>query len=238
MSAAYPTVSRVQAAPSSISIERIAGIAGLAFALLVGAMNVIVGALAPPAPDANASEIVAFVQDNSTVLKAAMAVVPIPVIALFLFLSGAFPRLSAPSREAAFWARLGAVGLVLVEVMFLARTTFELVLVAKAEDFAGDPALVETLWQLQSAALIFTGLALALTLLGLSRAGRLSGLIPAWQEAMGLLAALGFVVAAMAATASLEGAAIGILGLPAFVAWLVWLALTSLRLMRSGNEAA
>ena len=162
--------------------------------------------------------------------------VPIPVIALFLFLAGSFQRLSATSREAAFWARVGAVGLILVEVMFLARTTFELVLLTKAEALAGEPALVETLWQLQSAGLIFTGLALALALLGLSRAGRLSGLLPAWQESMGLLAALGFFIAAIAATASLEGSPIGIIGLPAFLTWLVWLALTSLRLIRSGGE--
>ena len=238
MSAAYPTVSRVQTATSSVSIERIAGIAGLTFALLVGAVNVVVGALSPPAPDAGASEIVSFFAENGTVLKAVMSVVPFAVIALYLFLAGSFPRLSAPSREAAFWARVGAVGLVLVEVMFLARTTFELVLISKAEDLAGEPALVETLWQLQSAAMIFTGLAIALALLGLSRAGRLSGLLPGWQEAMGLLAALGFFIVAMAAATSLEGSPIGILGLPAFLTWLVWLALTSIRLLRQSDATA
>ena len=85
MSAAYPTVSRVQSTTSSFSIERIAGFAGLSFALIVGAVNVVVGALSPPAADASASEIVSFFADNDTVLKAAIGVVPFPVIALFLF---------------------------------------------------------------------------------------------------------------------------------------------------------
>ncbi len=122
--------------------------------------------------------------------------------------------------------------------MFLARFLFELVLITNIESLAEEPALIETLWQLQSAAMIFNGLALALALLGLSRAARLSGLTPAWQEAMGLGAALAFFIAAVAAVASLEGSPIGFLGLPAFVAWLLWLALTSLRLLRSGDVAA
>jgi hypothetical protein len=84
----------------------------------------------------------------------------------------------------------------------------------------------------------FTGLALTLTLLGLSRAGRLSGLIPAWQETMGYLAALGSFVGVIAATASLEGGAIGIIGLPDFLTWLVWLTQTSVRLLREGGDAA
>jgi hypothetical protein len=238
VSIALPIVSARSVPASTFHPARIAGFAGLAFALLVAAVNIVVGALSPPAADAGATEIVAFFADNEGVLKAAMAVVPIPVVALFVFLGASYPRFSAASREAALWARVGAAGLILVEVVFLARATFELVLLANAEELASEPALVETLWQLQSAAMTFNGLALAVALLGLSRAGRLSGLLPAWQETMGLLAALGFVVAAMAATASLEGAAIGIIGLPAFLAWLVWLALTSLRLMRSGDETA
>ena len=53
-----------------------------------------------------------------------------------------------------------------------------------------------------------------------------------------LLAALGFFIAAMAATASLEGSPIGILSLVSFLTWLVWLALISLRLLRSDEAAA
>jgi hypothetical protein len=124
VSASFPTVSRVQPATPSISLERIAGFASLTFALLVAVVNVATGDLSPPAPDASTAEIVSFFADTETVL-------PIPVIALYLFLSGAFPRLGAASPKAGFWARVGAVGLVLIEVMFLARTTFELVLLAK-----------------------------------------------------------------------------------------------------------
>jgi hypothetical protein len=131
VSASFPTVSRVQPATPSISLERIAGFASLTFALLVAVVNVATGDLSPPAPDASTAEIVSFFADTETVLKAAMSIIPIPVIALYLFLSGAFPRLGAASPKAGFWARVGAVGLVLIEVMFLARTTFELVLLAK-----------------------------------------------------------------------------------------------------------
>lgn len=126
----------------------------------------------------------------------------------------------------------------MVEIMFIARFMCELVLMANVEKLAGEPALIETLWQLQGAAMIFNGLALAVALLGLSRAARLGGLIPGWQEALGLGAALAFFIAAVASVASLEGSQIGLLGFPAFVGWLVWLALTSIRLLRTADETA
>lgn len=221
----------------AVRIDRIAGVAGLVFALLVGLVNVAIGALAPPQVDASAPEIEAFVGGNTTMLSVSVGVVPIAVVSLYLFLAGAFPRLSAGSSEAAFWARVGAVGLVIVEVMFLTRLFFEVVLIANVERFAAEPALIEVLWQLQGAGMTFTGIGLALGLLGLSRAARLSGVIPVWQERLGLGAALLFVAAAMAIVPTLEGSPIGILGLPAFVAWLVWLALTSLRLLRSDDPS-
>jgi hypothetical protein len=232
----------MRSAPAAVSsgfrLERIAGFAGLAFVLVVGAVNAIVGAMSPPGSDASANEITRFFTDHRTVLTATVGMVPVGVVALFLFLASSFPRFSTSSSEAAFWARFGAIGLVLVEVMFLGRMLFELILIANAETLADEPRLVETLWQLQNAATIMTGLALAVTLTGLSRAGRLSGLIPGWQHALGLGAALAFFIAAVAAVASLEGSAIGLLGLPAFVAWLAWLALTSLRFLRIEDQSA
>ena len=164
--------------------------------------------------------------------------VPFGVVALYLFLAGAFPRLSSGSPEAAFWARFGTVGLVLVEVMFLARTLFELVLIANVERLAAEPVLVELLWQLQTAAMFATGLAIGVALTGLSRAARLSGVIPAWQQAMGFGAALLFLVGAIVAVPALEGSPLGLLGLPAFLTWLAWLAMTSIRLLRSADVSA
>ena len=122
--------------------------------------------------------------------------------------------------------------------MFLTRFLFELVLIANVENLAGEPALIETLWRLQSVAMIFNGLALALALVGLARAARLSGLIPAWQELLSHGAARAFFIVAISSVASLEGSPIGLLGLAAFVSWLVWLGLTSLWLLRSGDETA
>ena len=218
---------------SATRLDRIAGFTGLAFALLVGVVNVIVGAMSPPLADASASEISTFVTENKSVLTITLGAIPFAVVSLFLFLASSYPRLSKTSSEAAFWTRVGAVGLVLVEIMFLSRTLFELPLVANMENLAQEPALVETLWQLQNAALTMTGLAIAVALLGLSRAARLGGLIPRWQEGLGLGAALGFFISAIAVVPALEGSPIGLLGLLAFVAWVVWLALTSIRLLRA-----
>lgn len=237
MSAAYPLVSHTRAA-FSLPLERVAGVAGLTFVALVAATNVAIGALDPPSGNANAGEVVAFFEDHGTALMAVRAMMPISFVALILFLGGAFPRLSSASPAAAFWTRVGAIGIVMVGVLFLTHTLVELPLLTNIEGLAGEPAVVESLWLLHGASLIFSGLGLTVTLLGLSRAARLSGLIPAWQEAMGLLAAFGFFVAAMAAAAALDGSPIGLLGLVAFLAWLAWLAMTSIRLLRSNGDAA
>jgi len=223
---------------AAFSPRRWAGFSGLAFALFVGLLNMVIGSLAPPAMDAQGSDIVAFVAENRTLLAVALGMVPAGIFLLYMFIAGAFPVLSQASPAAAFWTRLGAVGVVLVEVMFLVRTLPEVVLVANVERLANDHLLVETLWQLQGAALTANGLALAVTLLGLSRAARLSGLIPAWQEVMGLAAAAGFVVASAGVVPSLAGSPIGLLAFPAFIAWLVWLGLTSGRLLRSDPAAS
>jgi len=219
-------------------LDRIAGFTGLAFALIVACVNVIVGSMSPPPYDARAAEITSFFTNNGGTHAIMAGLIPFAVVSLFLFLASSFPTLCKTSSEAAFWTRVGAVGLVLVEVMFLTRFLFELVLITNIENLAGEPAVIETLWWLQGAAMIFNGLALAVALLGLSRAARLGGLIPAWQELLGLGAALAFFIVAVSSVASLEGSPIGLLGLAAFVSWLVWLALTSLRLLRSGDETA
>lgn len=233
MSATYVPDSTRTVTTSPFRLTRVAGFAGLFFALLVAFVNVLIGSMAPPAFDANASEITSFVTENKSMLKVALGVVPFGVISLFIFFAGSYPTLSATSRESAFWTRVGMVGLVLIEVLFLARTIFELVLLANIDTLAAEPTLVEMLWQLQSATLIINGLGVGLALLGLSRAARLSGLIPAWQEILGLGAAFGFLVAGIGAVAALEGSMIGMVGLVAFVGWLVWLALTSVRLLRT-----
>jgi hypothetical protein len=238
MSATYRIEPTRSSITSAFRPDRMAGIAGLAFAILVALVNVIVGAMSPPAFDAPASDITAFVAENKTALTAALGAVPAGVVTLYLFLAGSFPRFAGASEEASFWARFGAVGLILVEVMFVGRTLFELALIANVDRLAGESALVETLWQLQAAAMIATGLAIGIALVGLSRAARLSRVIPGWQEKMGFGAALAFFIAAVAALPSLEGSPIGLLGLPAFVTWLVWLAMTSIRLLRQDDATA
>jgi hypothetical protein len=232
MDATYFPESARTVASSGIRLNRVAGFAGLFFAIFVGLINVLVGTMAPPAFDASASEIATFLTDNRTLLTAVASVVPFGVIALFVFLSASFPALSAASPESAFWARFGAVGLILIEVMFLTRMLFEFVIIANVKMLATEPALLETIWQFQNAAMTMNGLAIGLALLGLSRAGRISGLIPAWQQVLGLGAAAAFLVAALGVIPALEGSLIGMLGLPAFLAWLLFLALTSLRFLR------
>lgn len=220
------------------SLERIAGFAGLTFAIVVGLINLFVGALGLPQANATGEEVTTFIASNTGALTLAIGLVPVGVIALFAFLASVFPVLSRTSGAAAFWTRLGAAGIILVEVMFLVRTLFETALVANVDALSTEPALVQMIWKLQGAGLVFAGLALALTLTGLSRAARLAGLIPAWQQAMGFAAAAGFVLQAVASVAAVDGSPIALAGLLSFVTWLTWLAMTSVRLLKQDRAKA
>lgn len=217
--------------------ERIAGLAGLAFATIVGAVNVAVGSMAPPSADASAADIISFLTDNRTVLLSISAAIPFAILALFLFITSAFSRLSAASPEAAFWARVATVGVVLVEVMFLTRMIFEFVLIANADTLTQEPALAQILWQLSNAAMVINGLALAITLLGLARAASLAQLIPRWQELFGLGAATLFFIGAVLLVPTLEGSPAWAFGLAGFAGWVVFLAMTSVRLLQADRAA-
>ena len=236
MSAGYVVSTSPSVASSRWSLDRIAGMAGLGFAIIVALINIFIGSLQPPATDAGANEIMAFVQDNKQALSVAFAGVPAGVFLLFAFGASAYSRLASGSREAEFWARFGLVGIVMVEVMFITRTIFEVVLVANIDRLASESTMVEMLWQLQGATMTANGLALAVALTGLARSGRLSNVIPAWLERMAYGAAALFVAGSMAVIPGLEGSPIGLTGLVAFVTWLVWLGITSVRLLRSSEQ--
>ena len=237
MSVALPLEPSVAVTRSGFRPERIAGLAGLIFAVIVGAVNVTIGSMAPPAADASAADIISFMTDNRTALMGVAAVIPFAIVALFLFISSVFSRLSSASPEAAFWTRVATVGVVLVEVMFLSRMTFEFVLIANADALAQEPALVTTLWQLSNAVMIINGLALTITLLGLSRAASLAELIPRWQELLGLGAATLFLVGSVLLVPTLEGSPAWALGLAGFVGWVIFLAITSVRLLLADRDA-
>ena len=214
-------------------LDRIAGFGGLAFAVIVAAQNVIVGSMSPPRGDASASDITAFIADNDARLAGVFGMVPFAVVALALFVGGVVPRLSRTSGEAALWTRVGVFGLGLVAALFVSGLLPEIALVANASDLTGQEGTVKLLWQLREASLMAAGLALGVTLVGLSRAARLGGLIPRWQEAMGFGAAAAFFIASVAIVPAVEGAAIGILGFAGFATWLIWIGLTGIRLIRA-----
>ena len=73
------------AATSARFAQRMAGFAGLAFAILVALVNIAIGATAPPAFDAPAGEILPWVTDNRALLMTVAAVVPFGVIFLYAF---------------------------------------------------------------------------------------------------------------------------------------------------------
>lgn len=217
------------------SLSRVAGMSGLAFVALVAAENVLIGSASPPANDASAAEIADFFSGNKTLISVAVAMVPVAVVALFLFIAGITERLRRGATETLIWTRVGMTGLMTAGPLFLTGLLFEYVLIAQSSDLEARGALTETLWQLRGGSLLLTGIALGIGMIGLSRSARLNGLISSPHQGLGFVAAGGFLVTAMFAARAVEGSPVGLVAFVAFAGWLIWLTWTSLRLLRSAD---
>jgi hypothetical protein len=69
-----------------------------------------------------------------------------------------------------WWASMGALGAASVATLFAIVNISEIVLTSKAEQLASSPAVVQALWTLHAAAFGLDLAAIAVALIGLSRA--------------------------------------------------------------------
>src|SRR5450631_4375420 len=75
---------------------------------------------------------------------------------------------------------MGALGPASVDTLFAIVNISEIVLTSKAEQLASSPAVVQALWTLHAAAFGLDLAAIAVALIGFSRAAASIGLIPRW----------------------------------------------------------
>jgi hypothetical protein len=155
---------------------------------------------------------------------------PIEMVALFAFVAGVWA--SANRSDSRWWATLGGLGAVSIASLFGVLNVIEIVLTAKAGSLASSPGVVEALWAIHAAAFGLDMAAIAVALVGLSRAAASSGLIPAWISAAALPGACCSLVAAVFAVAITNGGAWFALGLIGFVVWLVFMVAASISLLR------
>jgi len=215
---------------ASTNATRWAGLAGLLFAVSVAVENIWAGAAGLfPDPDAGADEIVEKFAEHGNEFGVLFGWVALTAIVLLGFLAGAWTRL----RDAdPVWARMGVIGALLVAAFFPLSNVPLVALSIGGEDLAGEPALVNALWQTHLATFAFTGLVLGVGLTGLSLAAVAAGLMPRWFRIVGPLGGLLLVAGAVPVKANAEGSPATMIGGIGFIVWLVFLAWFGVRMWR------
>lgn len=209
-------------------LQRLGGFAGLAFIAGLVLQNAVFGR-GGPLPDASIAEVMNHYAEAGAGSQIALALVAINMPLLFLFASTARERLES-SSSAGVPARIAAMAVVLLSAAFGATAVLQAVLLAGG---AGAET-TQVLWDLHTASLLFSQLALGIALAGFSTAALVAeDLAPRWASQLGVAGAVLLITAAALPVAAVEGSKVFFLGFPGFFTWVVWLASASLRMVRA-----
>jgi len=152
------------------------------------------------------------------------------MLAIFVFVTAIWTK--SDGGESRWWANVGALGATSIAALFALVNVTEIVLTAKASQLAGSSDVVQTLWAFHAATFGLDLAAIAVTLIGLSRAAAHVGLISAGMAAFAVLGAACLVVAAVFTVALTNGGPWVAVGLIGFVVWLVFVVTASVALLR------
>ena len=213
---------------------RLAGTAGMAFAVSVIAQNVwSQGAGITPEADANPAEVVSTFVDTATEQGILTAWVAANLVLMALFLAGAHARLR---RSEPVLATAGLVGGVLLMAFFAMLNVPRVALSLADDGWAEEPALVDALWTMHLATFAFAGLSLGLALAGFSLAAARAGLVPRWLGVVGPAGAAVIVLASIPVRVGADGSAATMVGVLGFLAWLLFLLVFGQRLRTEEPE--
>ena len=209
---------------------RVCGLAAVGFAVLIVSNVAILAPAGMPVTGAEPAEVKAFFGTQDHIVDLASVFVPATWVLVMLFGAGAVGTLWHSERaRGEAWSLVGFAGLVLQNTAFAGIAAIRLALATTADDGAG----VAGLWALHDALFTLNGTFLALALVGLSTAGRRSGLIRPWHGRLGLLsAALLFTSATLTPLVIDHVGPLGLIGLTGWLMWVAWIATYGLALIR------
>ncbi|MGB0098709.1 MAG: hypothetical protein WBP61_00380 [Nocardioides sp.] len=209
---------------------RLGGLAGLSFIVLVGSVNIILGAAGMPQQGASPAEVQEFFTNHSETAALCSAIATLVWLCLAIFAAGLVARLrQAHPEEVESWPLLGMGAVIMQNAIFAGVVATQVVLANTS--LSDDTSWA--VWQLHNALFTLNGSALALILLSFSVAGLRSGLIRRWHARLGLLAAAVLALSSFTTPFHDDVAALTLIGLVGFVMWLIWVATYSVTLLLS-----
>jgi hypothetical protein len=220
----HPTQPHAPAAPG-----RLAGAAGLIFAASLVADNLI--RAFGPGQGASPAQVTDYFLHHRVAALVPLGLFAAAVPSFFPFIAAFWAR--AKTHQTRWWAGTGALGAAFIAAMFGVLTITEIVLTAKAGYLAASPAVVQALWAMHGAAFGLDLAAIAVTLIGLSRAAAEMRLIPSWLALATWPGAACLLVASVFTVALVNGGPWIAVGLVGFVVWLLFVIIASISLLRS-----
>jgi hypothetical protein len=216
-------------AAAVVNAGRYAGIGGLVFAAALVVQNII--RAKGPALDAGPWTVISYFLHHRVAALIPLGLFPIEMLALFAFVAGVWAK--ASRSENRWWATMGVLGAAAIASLFALDNIIEIVLTAKAETLAQSPSIVEALWAVHAAAFGLDFAAIAVALIGLSRAATASALMPARLGAAVLPGAACLLLASAFTVALTNGGPWLGVALIGFLLWLVFMVATSISLLRT-----
>jgi hypothetical protein len=215
--------------------DRLAGLAGLGFLVMVVCENVLRGA--PPANDSGAAKIIDYYVHNRGRLALTEALFALSVPLLLIYAAGLYRGLRRTVASEP-WAWIGLGGAHLIVASFGLVFALDVTANASISRLAAEPELAQLLYRLHAGAFVLNFVVLGVTLGAFGLAANTSASQPRWLVVIALTGACLLIVAAVPGLAVVEGSPWALLGLGGFICWLAWVAVTSVRMLRSTLEGA
>ena len=210
------------------NFQRAAGAAGLVFAAILLVQNIL--RAQAPSLGATPTTVAAYFEHHRAAVLIPLGLFPLGLVCLVAFVAAMWTEADDDRR---LWAHLGALGAAAIAALFWVVNITEIALAAKAASLASTPAVVQALWAIHAGAFGLDLAAIAVTLIGLSRAARSGRLVGPWAAIAALPGAACLLIAATFTVASADGGPWIALGLVGFVTWLVFVVAASIALLRA-----
>lgn len=228
-------VNTIERSATGLTFPRLAGVAGVCFAVLILLANLLLVPIGLPTPGSSLDQVITFYRAERGLFDLTQSLVPLAWVAATVFGAGALLVLWPHDRaRGEAWSLVGFAGLLLQNATFAVLIAVRFALGATA---ARDDAATAGFWAMHDGLIGLNGTFLALALVGLSVSGVRAGLIRRWHGAAGLLAAILQFSAAVLAPFVVDGAkGLGLIGLAGWLIWVGWFAGYGVALARHPSQ--
>jgi hypothetical protein len=209
--------------------EKLAALGGGAFVLLNVASSIVQGA--PPASDDTNDEVLKWVVDNDSGIKAAGLLGALSIIGLVWWFGTLWRRMSAAEHARHRLSVVALIGLVGSGGLFAASLAVLSTLAIQVDDVGPDSAKFFIVFA--NVLLSVAGAFLVTHLASVSALGLRTGFIPKWVSMAGLLAAVLFLVSTIGTTTDAD--VVMFAGFAGFIVWMVWIVGISVHMWRTAE---